>query len=350
MAVEIKIRKDFGDFVLKMDFSSEDNRIGILGASGCGKTMTLKCIAGIETPDEGRIVIGDRVFFDSKKKINLPARDRKIGYLFQNYALFPHMTVEANIGVGIRKKGPEKAQKIKDLIEKFQLNGLEKRYPSELSGGQQQRTALARILACDPDMILLDEPFSALDGFLKENMQQEMLKILRDYEGNVMMVSHSRDEIYRFSKRLVIMDRGICLLEGKTREIFRNPRKKEAARLTGCKNITEIKKTGKRELWAEKWGMHLVTQEEISDKISYVGIRAHDLVESREGEENTFFMEMTGQIQAPFENIYHLKQKGLEENTEEIWWKKEGNIEIEEIKENFPKYIQLPKEKLLLLE
>jgi molybdate transport system ATP-binding protein len=146
------------------------------------------------------------------------------------------------------------------------------------------------------------------------------------------------------------MDRGVCLLEGTTREIFRNPRKKEAARLTGCKNITEIKKTGERELWAEKWGMHLVTEEEISDKISYVGIRAHDLVESREGEENTFFMERTGQIQAPFEKIYHLKQKGMEENTEEVWWKKEGNIEIREIEENFPKYIQFPKEKLLLLE
>jgi molybdate transport system ATP-binding protein len=260
------------------------------------------------------------------------------------------MTVEANIGVGIRKKGPEKERKIKNLIEKFQLSGLEKRYPSELYGGQQQRTALARILACDPDMILLDEPFSALDGFLKENMQQEMLKILRDYEGNVMMVSHSRDEIYRFSNRLVIMDGGVCLLEGTTREIFRNPRKKEAARLTGCKNITEIRKTGERELWAEKWGMHLVTQENISDKIGYVGIRAHDLAESREGEENTFFMERTGQIQAPFEKIYHLKQKGMEESTEEIWWKKEGNIEIREIEENFPKYIQFPKEKLLLLE
>ena len=147
MAVEVKIKKDFGSFVLNVQFSSEDNRIGILGASGCGKTMTLKCIAGIETPDEGRIAIGDRVFFDSKKKVNLPARDRKIGYLFQNYALFPHMTVEANIGIGIRMKGQGKNQRIKELIDKFQLNGLEKRYPSELSGGQQQRTALARILA-----------------------------------------------------------------------------------------------------------------------------------------------------------------------------------------------------------
>lgn len=349
MSVEIQIKKDFGSFVLEVNFSSSDNRIGILGASGCGKTMTLKCIAGIEKPDEGRIIIGDRVFFDSEKKMNLPARDRKIGYLFQNYALFPHMTVETNIGIGIREKGRKKEEKVKRLIEKFQLGGLEKRYPSQLSGGQQQRTALARILACEPNMILLDEPFSALDGFLRENMQQEMLRILKGYEGNVLMVSHSRDEIYRFSNRLVIMDQGKCLLEGGTREIFRNPVRREAARLTGCKNITRAQKTGEYEIWAEEWGMKLRTQEAVGDEIRYVGIRAHDLAESQAGDENTFLMEKTGQIKAPFEKVYYLRQKGMEANTEEIWWKKKGNIELEEEQEEFPKYIRFPKERLLLL-
>lgn len=348
MAVEIQIKKDFGSFVLEVDFSSKDNRIGILGASGCGKTMTLKCIAGIETPDEGKIIVEDRVFYDSKKRINLPARERGIGYLFQNYALFPHMTVETNIGIGIRQKGKEKKEKVQNLIDKFQLNGLEKRYPSELSGGQQQRTALARILACNPTMILLDEPFSALDGFLRENMQQEMLNILKDYEGNVLMVSHSRDEIYRFSNRLVIMDKGRCLLEGGTKEVFKNPMNKEAARLTGCKNIAGIKKLGDHEIWVEEWKMKLRTTELVNDRIRYVGIRAHDLREAKEGEENTFSMEKVGQIQAPFEKVYHLKQVGAEQE-KDIWWKKGSNIELEEQKEEFPKYIMLPKETLLLL-
>lgn len=348
MAVEVKIKKDFGSFVLDVQFSSEDNRIGILGASGCGKTMTLKCIAGIETPDEGRIVIGDRVFFDSEKKVNLPARDRKIGYLFQNYALFPHMTVEANIGIGIRTKGPGKNKRIKELIDKFQLNGLEKRYPSELSGGQQQRTALARILACDPDMILLDEPFSALDGFLKETMQQEMQEMLKSYDGNVMMVSHSRDEIYRFSNCLAIMDQGKCLMIGKTREIFKNPGLKEAARLTGCKNIAAVEKTGDYEIWVPEWKMTLQTKEKVGDDIHYVGIRAHDLIEASEGTENSFRMESVGVTCAPFETVYHLKQQGVEQEID-LWWKKNSNIEEISETESFPKIMQLPKECLLLL-
>ena len=281
MSVEVDIRKKFGNFCLSMRFISEENRIGILGASGCGKTMTLRCIAGIETPDEGKIVIGDNVFFDSEKKINLPVRERKIGYLFQNYALFPNMDVETNIGIGIREKGKEKQKKVETLIKKFCLTGLEKRYPSELSGGQQQRTALARILACDPKMILLDEPFSALDGFLRENLQEEMQEILRDYSGNVLMVSHNRDEIYRFSQKLLIMDQGKCLMEGGVREIFHNPVKKEAARLTGCKNIASIQKTGEYEIWVEDWKMRLKTRELVLERHNYIGIRAHDLREEK---------------------------------------------------------------------
>lgn len=349
MAVEIRIKKKFGDFLLCVDYFGEEKRIGILGASGCGKTLTLKCIAGIETPDEGRIVIDGRVFFDSEKKVNLPARERKIGYLFQNYALFPHMTVEQNIGIGIAKKESDRQEKVKRLIHQFQLEGLEKQYPVQLSGGQQQRTALARILACNPEMILLDEPYSALDGFLREKMQQEIQDILENYQGNVMMVSHNRDEIYRFSTGLLVMDKGSCLIEGKTKEIFRNPMKKEAARLTGCKNIAAIKKIGEYEVWVEDWKMKLQTQEPVGEQICYVGIRAHDLEEKNQREENTFLMEVVGQTKAPFEKVYHLKQKGMEEDTKDLWWKKECKIEMNEIEEKFPKWIQIPKERILLL-
>lgn len=349
MAVKVDIKKNFGSFGLEMHVNSKDNRIGILGASGCGKTMTLKCIAGIETPDEGRIQIGDTVFFDSAKKINLPARERKIGYLFQNYALFPHMTVEKNIGIGIRKKESEKKKIIGELMDKFELTGLEKRYPGELSGGQQQRTALARILACEPEMILLDEPFSALDDFLKENMQQEMQEILKDYPGHVMMVSHSRDEIYRFSHRLILMDEGRCILEGNTKEIFQNPIKMKAARLTGCKNITKIIKKGSHEIWAEDWQMMLRTKEPVDDDILYVGIRAHDLKEGKKGDENSFFMEPEGETRAPFEKVYHLKQVNGMLQKRALWWKKECGMGEEE-REPFPCYITLPKEKLLLLQ
>ncbi|MFQ6960008.1 MAG: sulfate/molybdate ABC transporter ATP-binding protein, partial [Clostridium sp.] len=236
MAVEMKFKKKLGTFMLDMHLESNSRRIGILGASGCGKSMTLKSIAGIVTPDEGRIAIDQKEVFDSENKVNWKPQKRNVGYLFQNYALFPTMTVKDNISAGLKGTKAEKADRVEEMLQKFQLNGLGDRLPGELSGGQQQRVALARIMAYEPDMILLDEPFSALDVFLKDRLQQEMLEILADYEGTVILVSHSRDEIYRFSEELLIMDDGRIVCCGKTKEIFENPQWKEAARLTGCKN------------------------------------------------------------------------------------------------------------------
>ena len=198
--IEINIQKTLGRFHLDMHVKSNSKRIGILGASGCGKSMTLKCIAGIETPDQGQVVLEERTLYDSTQKINIKPQKRKIGYLFQNYALFPTMSVRKNIMAGLRCS-QEQQEKIADqMIEKFQLTGLGNRLPGELSGGQQQRVALARIMAYEPDAILLDEPFSALDEFLKDKLQQELMEMLEDYPGTVILVSHSRDEIYRFSE------------------------------------------------------------------------------------------------------------------------------------------------------
>ena len=168
MSLKVHIHSKLKGFELKVDFETNGKPMGILGASGCGKSMTLKCIAGIMTPDEGYIELRGKVLFDSKNKINLKPQDRKVGYLFQNYALFPNMTVAQNIAVGIRGSKSEKTEVVTKMLHNFHLQGLEKRYPSQLSGGQQQRVALARILAYEPDALLLDEPFSALDAYLKE--------------------------------------------------------------------------------------------------------------------------------------------------------------------------------------
>ena len=157
--------------MLEADFEQEEGCMGILGASGCGKSMTLKCIAGIETPDSGRICLDGQVLFDSEKKINQKPQKRQVGFLFQNYALFPTMTVEENIGCGVRDRSLRK-QIVREQIQRFQLQGLENLKPSQLSGGQQQRTALARMLAGQPRLILLDEPFSALDSFLRDQMHR----------------------------------------------------------------------------------------------------------------------------------------------------------------------------------
>ena len=199
MPIKVQIKKKLDSFLLDMEFQSESRRIGILGASGCGKSMTLKCIAGIETPDEGHIEVEGRTLFDRENRTDLKPQKRNVGYLFQNYALFPTMTVEKNIAAGLKGTRREKEARVREMMIKFQLQGLGKRLPGQLSGGQQQRVALARIMAYEPDVILLDEPFSALDMHLRDRLQQELMEMLADYKGSVVMVSHNRDELYLFS-------------------------------------------------------------------------------------------------------------------------------------------------------
>ena len=186
--IEINISRTLGRFHLNMEVKSDSRRIGILGASGCGKSMTLGCIAGIESPDRGRIVLEGRTLYDRDQKINVKPQKRKIGYLFQNYALFPTMTVKDNIKCGFRgEKGTQDA-KVADFVKRYHLDGLENRYPSQLSGGQQQRVALARMMIGEPEAILLDEPFSALDGYLKDTLQKDMEDFLKQYQGDMIMV------------------------------------------------------------------------------------------------------------------------------------------------------------------
>ena len=191
--LKVNIQKELKEFELDVDFELKNKHLGILGPSGCGKSMTLKSIAGIVNPDSGVISLStdkETVYYDSNKKINLKPQNRNVGYLFQNYALFPNMTVEENIGTGVAKENREKT--VPEMIRRFHLEGLEKRYPRQLSGGQQQRVALARIMAYSPDVILLDEPFSAMDTFLKEQLRLELLNSLKDFEGFSIMVTHDR--------------------------------------------------------------------------------------------------------------------------------------------------------------
>lgn len=348
MEVKAEIHKRWKGFALDVSFEQFGSCMGILGASGCGKTMTLKAIAGIEKPDSGRIAIGNRILYDSHKKINLPARDRKVGYLFQNYALFPNMTVEENIGAGIRDK-EKRQEKVREQIQRQQLLGLEKHYPWQLSGGQQQRAAIARIFAYEPEVILLDEPFSALDSFLKEALQQQLMETLAHYKGAVMIVSHSRDEIYKFCDSLLILSAGRNLIMGKTRELFRNPEKVEAARLIGCKNISPIKRIGKRELYAIDWRAPLKTCRDIGDTIRYVGIRAHSLRPAGNLQpENTLRVTCERISEAPFEISYLLKN-AEDGESRCLWWKIGKKDEAAKEHGEEIRYITLPAQSLMLL-
>lgn len=219
MQLEVNICKKLKEFTLQAEFVLHDGVLGLMGSSGSGKSMLLKCLAGIETPDCGRIILNGRVLFDSAEKINLSPQQRRIGYLFQNYALFPNMSVAENIMCGPRAKGLKQEQSkviVQAMVNKFQLQGLEARYPRQLSGGQKQRTALARLLAVEPEVILLDEPFSALDAQLKEKLQAQLQQLLQEYGGISVLVSHDRREIERLSDSVLFIHQGNLSEEDKT--------------------------------------------------------------------------------------------------------------------------------------
>lgn len=348
MPLEVNIQKKLKEFSLDIQISADSRRIGILGASGCGKSMTLKCIAGIETPDQGEIALDGRRLFDLRQKINQKPQQRRLGYLFQNYALFPTMTVAENVAAGLNGSRAEKRQRVQEMIEKFQLEGLENRLPGELSGGQQQRVALARIMAYEPELIMLDEPFAALDVHLKEQLQQEMSRMLEGYRGTVILVSHSRDEIYQFSDFLLVMDQGKIVRSGETREIFANPGNRVSAGLTGCKNISAAIKTGRYEVYAEDWNLVLQTKQEVPDSLRYVGIRAHDVEAVYRYREKTNCLpcKIVSVSEAPFETVY---MAACSQRDQVIWWKVAKN-RMEAARQQMPEFLYLPPERILLLE
>ena len=275
MDLYVDIEKQLGNFQLKMKFETEEQVLALLGASGSGKSMTLKCIAGIETPDRGRIVLDNRVLFDSGKHINVAPQERHVGYLFQQYALFPNMTVEQNIACGVRNR-KNKTLAVQDMIMRMGLTGLEKKKPHQLSGGQQQRTALARILVNEPRLLLLDEPFSALDSHLRFQMEQEVRRVIEALGKPVLLVSHDRDEAYRLASHIALLKDGHLETVGEKHDVFADPVTVNGARLTGCKNISSVKLMGDRCLEALDWGVKLQVPC-LKDGIAYVGIRLHDV-------------------------------------------------------------------------
>lgn len=206
----VDIEKRLDRYTLKAKFECNGASLALFGASGAGKSMTLKCIAGIEKPDRGVIQLNDKILFDSEKKIDLPPQKRKVGYLFQEYALFPNMTVSGNITAGMRKL-PKQAreQKLRELTERFHLNGMENRRPDTLSGGEKQRVALARIFASSPETLLLDEPFSSLDTLLKYQLIPYIREIITDFGGETLMVSHDIDEVRQLCNVITPITEGV---------------------------------------------------------------------------------------------------------------------------------------------
>jgi molybdate transport system ATP-binding protein len=316
MSLRVSIKKDFKNFHINVNFEAENEVFAILGASGCGKSMTLKCIAGIETPDEGSIVLNDRVLYNSEKRINLSPQKRNVGYMFQDYALFPNMTVTKNIMAGMGRK-PD-MDKVKAYLERFHIGELADRYPSQLSGGQKQRVAMARLIAQEPDVILLDEPFSALDSYLKWELENEMRQLLNDVGKTTLFVSHNRDEVYRLSSRVGCIDKGKMETAYDVKEFFDNPRTKTAAILSGCKNISSAKTVDNHHIFAIDWNTVFEVRKEIPENINAIGIRAHYFKIEKKQCDNYINITDSRIIEEPFEWNVSFKPDG---NSSFLQWK-----------------------------
>ena len=320
MSLEVTIAKRFEGFTLHADFAAGNTAAAILGASGCGKSMTLRCIAGVVKPDSGRIVLDGRVLFDSEKGIDLPPQQRNVGLLFQNYALFPNMTVEQNILCALKKEKDPAARKAAcgSALRAMRLEELAHRLPSELSGGQQQRAALARILAGRPRILMLDEPFSALDSYLREEVEGEVGSLLSNFDGTALLVTHDRDEAYRLCREMIVMDSGEVLRAGTTKEVFADPRRLTAARLTGCKNILPCVRVDEHHVRLTGWKRELTVALPVPEGCCAVGIRAHDFAPEAVDGENRMPVQVGASSENPFDwNMICTAA----DDAGKLWWK-----------------------------
>jgi molybdate transport system permease protein len=307
MSLEVAIEKEFPDFRLCAEFTADGAPLGLLGPSGSGKTMALRAIAGLETPDRGRIALDGRVLFDSAGGINVPAPERRIGFLFQNYALFPHLTVAENISFGLgRLADAERERRVTQQIAAAHLSGFAERYPATLSGGEQQRVALARALAIEPAALLLDEPFSALDTHLRGALERQLRETLASYGGSTVFVSHNLEEAYRVCEKLVVLSKGSVAAQGPKEEIFRHPPTLEVARVTGCKNFSPARRLSDGRVEALDWSCALRVAQEFAQPLGHVAIRAHHVrvhpapKSCQENSENVFPCWLAAMTETPF--------------------------------------------------
>ncbi len=294
MSLSVNIKKHFPTFTLDVNIDAEDETLGFLGESGCGKSLTMRCIAGIETPDEGKIVVNDKVFFEreagKKPTVNLTPQERKTALLFQNYMLFPNLTVAQNVAAGIDRKTPkdQRDEQVNGELRRFGLEGFGERYPSQLSGGQQQRVALARMLAAKPDILMLDEPFSALDAHLKGVLEQNLSSLFEAFHGTVLYVSHDIDEALRFCDRIAVVDHGHVMEISNGSELVNNPQSTAGIKLSGCKNCTPAVRTGANRVFLPAWGIDVNTDEAVAEDIKCLGVRAFFLERAKANDENAY--------------------------------------------------------------
>ncbi len=252
MALEVNVRKtlpgETRPFELNVSFVVGNGITILFGASGAGKTTLLDCIAGIATPDAGHIALGSRVMFDSRERINVPSRYRKTGYVFQDVALFPHLSVEANVAYGLfDRKAAERKDRVARALESLGIAELRNRRPAQLSGGERQRVALARALVTEPSILLLDEPLAALDRPVRMKIAEDLRRSIQNLPIPVLYVTHSRDEVFMLGERLLVLEQGKLIAQGTPHEVMSAPQSETVAQLAGFENVFDAQVTSIRE-------------------------------------------------------------------------------------------------------
>lgn len=351
----VSFTKPLHSFVLDLNFSLDyDQTLAILGPSGSGKSMTLRMIAGLVKPEKGSIKLEERILLDTTRRINAPPQKRRIGYVFQQYALFPHLTVAANIAYGISSTQSQETRlkKVEQLLTEIHLNEHANRYPSQLSGGQQQRVALARALAAEPDLLLLDEPFSALDEELRSELEALVLRFREVHRVPYILVTHNLEEAYRLCDKLIIIDQGQILQQGDKENMLYSPHTPEVARKLGTKNlwqaqIIEYLPNGmivsvpnlQQEFYLNRYSQ---------EKKFWLGIRPVDIVlhnGPEPGLDNTFPIQLFHQIRGVRSHTLFAKPATLTDAGSEII---EVEVPSHRLTTNLP-YLYFPPEKLITI-
>ena len=324
----------------------------IVGTSGSGKSTLLNMLAGLEKPTKGEVIIAGKHIEKLNEEQLVTFRRDHVGFIFQSFHLMGTLNAVENVALPLSFRGVPRdvrVRKANEMLDLVKLGKHKKHLPNQMSGGQQQRVALARMMIGEPEAILLDEPFSALDGYLKDVLQREMQDFLKDYPGDMILVTHSRDEAYKFCRELSIVHEGRILVTGETKQLFERPGLLEAAKLTGCKNFSRAERLGPHEIYAADWKMKLHTEENVDEDITYVGIRGHWIRPESKPGENCMAVRVDQYIETTFEHQYMIRNKA-EENAAGLWWMRPKNSFTEDPDKDFPEYLYLPPEHLMLLK
>ena len=303
-----------------VDVEIEQGRFtAIIGASGCGKSTLLQALGGLDAPTSGKVLLEGQDLYALPDAALARLRRTRLGFVFQAFHLLPEYTVRDNILLPLLldKREPDE-EYLALLTRQLGLTALLQRQPTQLSGGQQQRTALARILVGRPRILMLDEPFSALDSYLREEVESEVGSLLAGFDGTALLVTHNRDEAYRLCREMAVMDGGRVLRTGTTKEVFADPQSITAARLTGCKNILPCTRVDAHTVRLTGWDAPLRLAAEVPEHCTAVGIRAHDLAPCAPGAQNALPVKAVSSSENPFDwNLIFLAPDG----TTRLWWK-----------------------------